>query len=97
MNKYEFDSVRWLRNVAEVQSHRAGAGAAMLRENMLKCTVEIERLRAESEVLRVRVARLEEAGRKLLESCESADADGDLSERVSGDLMFNFRRALEEK
>lgn len=31
MAKYEFDSVRWLRNVAEVQSHRAGAGPAMLR------------------------------------------------------------------
>lgn len=54
MPKYEFDSERWLRNVAEVQSHRAGAGAAMLRENMLKCAEEIERLRA-------RVVRLEEA------------------------------------
>ena len=43
--KYEFDAVRWLRNVAEVQSHRAGAGAAMTRENMLKCAEEIERLR----------------------------------------------------
>ena len=53
-SKYEFDAVRWLRNIAEVQSHRAGAGAAMLRENMLKCAWEIELLRA-------RVARLEEA------------------------------------
>lgn len=43
--KYEFDAVRWLRNVAEIQSHRAGAVAAMLRENMLKCAGEIERLR----------------------------------------------------
>lgn len=47
MPKYEFDAPRWLRNVAEVQSHRAGAGPAMLRENMLKCAVEIERLRGE--------------------------------------------------
>ena len=54
MPKYEFDTVRWLRNVAEVQSHRAGAGPAMLRENMLKCAEEIDALRA-------RVARLEEA------------------------------------
>ena len=45
MPKYEFDAVRWLRNVAEIQSHRAGAGPAMLRENMLKCAEEIERLR----------------------------------------------------
>lgn len=45
MPKYEFDTVRWLRNVAEIQSHRAGAGAAMLRQNMLKCAEEIERLR----------------------------------------------------
>jgi hypothetical protein len=45
MPKYKFDSVRWLRNIAEVQSHRAGAGSAMLRENMLKCADEIERLR----------------------------------------------------
>ena len=44
-SKYEFDAVRWLRNIAKVQSHRAGAGAAMLRENMLKCAEEIERLR----------------------------------------------------
>ena len=44
MPKYEFDAVRWLRNVAEIQSHRAGAGAALLRENMLKCAEEIERL-----------------------------------------------------
>jgi hypothetical protein len=43
--KYEFDAERWLRNVAEIQSHRAGAGAALLRENMLKCAEEIERLR----------------------------------------------------
>ena len=47
--------------------------------------------------LEARHNALVEAGSKLLESCESADADGDLSERVSGDLMFNFRRALEEK
>ena len=52
MPKYEFDTVRWLRNVAEVQSHRAGAGAAMTRENMLKCAEEIERLRAENDTLR---------------------------------------------
>ena len=45
MPKYEFDAVRWLRNVAEIQSHRAGAGAAMTRENMLRCAEEIERLR----------------------------------------------------
>ena len=45
MPKYEFDTARWLRNVAEIQSHRAGAGPAMLRENMLKCAEEIERLR----------------------------------------------------
>ena len=45
MPKYEFDTVRWLRNVAEIQSHRAGAGAAMTRENMLKCAEEIELLR----------------------------------------------------
>jgi len=44
-NKYKFDTVRWLRNVAEIQSHRAGAGAAMTRENMLRCSEEIERLR----------------------------------------------------
>ena len=52
--KYEFDTARWLRNVAEVQSHRAGAGAAMLRKNMLECAEELSALRA-------RVARLEEA------------------------------------
>ena len=57
-NKYEFDSVRWLRNVAEVQSHRVGAGPAMLRENMLKCAEEIDALRA-------RVAGLEEALGKI--------------------------------
>ena len=45
MPKYEFDAERWLRNVAEVQSHRVGAGPAMLLENMLKCAEEIERLR----------------------------------------------------
>ena len=45
MPKYEFDAERWLRNVAEVQSHRAGAGPAMLRETMLKCADEIHRLR----------------------------------------------------
>ena len=68
--KYEFDSVRWLRNVAEVQSHRVGAGAAMLRENMLKCAVEIERLREESRNL---YAALERIYGKLLMS----DRDGD--------------------
>ena len=47
--------------------------------------------------LRARVARLEEHGTKLLEACECADFMGDLTEHVSGDLMFNFRRALEEK
>ena len=52
MPKYEFDAERWLRNVAEVQSHRAGAGPAMLRENMLKCAEEIHRLRAENDTLR---------------------------------------------
>ena len=45
MSKYKFDAERWLRNVAEVQSHRAGAGPAMLRENMLKCAEEIGLLR----------------------------------------------------
>ena len=44
-NEYKFDAARWLRNIAEVQSHRAGAGPAMVRENMLKCAEEIERLR----------------------------------------------------
>ena len=47
--------------------------------------------------LRARVASLEEHGTKLLEACECADFMGDLTEHVSGDLMFNFRRALEEK
>ena len=45
MSQYKFDTVRWLRNVAEIQSHRAGAGAAVTRENMLKCAEEIESLR----------------------------------------------------
>ena len=67
-NKYEFDSVRWLRNVAEVQSHRVGAGPAMLRENMLKCAEEIAALRA-------RVARLEEALKRGVELHENCDAD----------------------
>ena len=58
MAQYKFDSVRWLRNVAEVQSHRAGAGPAMLRENMLKCAEEIDALRA-------RVARLEEVLKQI--------------------------------
>ena len=58
-NKYEFDSVRWLRNVAEVQSHRAGAGPAMLRENMLKCAEEIDRMR---EALRVTAGNIKSLG-----------------------------------
>ena len=66
-SKYEFDAVRWLRNIAEVQSHRAGAGAAMLRENMLKCAEEIHRLRMAvdlheqgAELMRDEAARLKE-------------------------------------
>ena len=52
MPNYKFDAERWLRNVAEVQSHRAGAGPAMVLENMLKCADEIHRLRAENDTLR---------------------------------------------
>jgi len=51
----------------------------------------------EIETLRARVARLEIHGTRLLEACENADFMDDLTEHVSGDLMFNFRRALEEK
>lgn len=93
-NKYEFDSVRWLRNVAEVQSHRAGAGAAMLRENMLKCAVEIERLRAENDALRAHVARLEEALKELLDYTRACE--GLLNASESG-ACVKGRRALEEK
>ena len=70
MSKYQFDSVRWLRNIAEVQSHRAWAGPAMLRENMLKCAVEIERLREESRNLYAALERI--YGRLLM-----SDRDGD--------------------
>ena len=82
-NNYEFDSVRWLRNVAEVQSHRAGAGAAMLRENMLKCAEEIDALRA-------RVARLEEA-LKEISTLYLVDAP------APEEMRRIARRALEEK
>ena len=75
MPKYEFDTARWLRNVAEVQSHRAGAGAAMLRENMLKCAEELSALRA-------RVARLEEALMKMLPP-EHGEYGGPLVEMVA--------------
>ena len=70
MSQYEFDAVRWLRNVAEIQSHRAGAGAALLRENMLKCAEEIERLREESRNLYAALERI--YGRLLM-----SDRDGD--------------------
>ena len=62
-----------------------------------ECVTGLCELQTENAALRARVARLEEHGTKLLAACETADAEGDLSERVSGDLMFNFRRALEEK
>jgi len=83
MPKYEFDAVRWLRNIAEVQSHRAGAGAAMTRENMLKCAEEIDSLRA-------RVARLEEA---LNEISTLYWVDAPAPE----EMRRIARRALEEK
>ena len=62
-----------------------------------ECVTGICELQTEHAALRARVARLEEAGRELLEACEAADIEGDLSEHVSGDMMFNFRRALEKK
>lgn len=88
MPKYEFDTARWLRNVAEVQSHRAGAGAAMLRENMLKCAEELSALRA-------RVARLEEALRFILDECDWEES----MQHACGDNRIGTaaRRALEEK
>ena len=82
-SKYEFDAVRWLRNIAEVQSHRAGAGAAMLRENMLKCAWEIE-------LLSSRVARLEEA-LKEISTLYWIDAP------APEEMRRIARRALEEK
>ena len=90
MPKYEFDTVRWLRNIAEVQSHRAGAGAAMLRENMLKCAEEIERLRMENATLRARVARLEDA-LKEISTLYWVDAP------APEEMRRIARRALEEK
>lgn len=70
-------------------------------DGRVMCNAENEERAAELidyvAALRARVARLEEAGRELLEACEAADIEGDLSEHVSGDMMFNFRRALEEK
>ena len=104
MPKYEFDAVRWLRNVAEIQSHRAGAGPAMLRENMLKCAVEIERLRMaddlhqqgaehmreESASLSARVSRLEEA-LKEISTLYWIDAP------APEEMRRIARRALEEK
>ena len=82
-NEYKFDAARWLRNIAEVQSHRAGAGAAMLRENMLKCAEEIE-LRSS------RVARLEEA-LKEISTLYWVDAP------APEEMRRIARRALEEK
>ena len=42
------------------------------------------------------IASLEGALRPLLEACEAADAAGDLSDHVAGDLMFAARQALSE-
>ena len=84
MPKYEFDAERWLRNVAEVQSHRAGAGPAMLRENMLKCAEEIHRLRMAddlhqqgAELMREEVAKVkaELAALKIAASALLSDVD----------------------
>jgi len=52
MAQYKFDAVRWLRSVAEIMSHRAGAGPAMTRENMLKCAEEMETLRSKIAALK---------------------------------------------
>ena len=82
MPKSEFDTVRWLRNVAEVQSHRAGAGPAMLRENMLKCAEEIEMLREESRNLYVALERI--YGKLLMSDrdgeCRITAEDGAMAE-----------------
>ena len=90
-NKYEFDAVRWLRNIAEVQSHRAGAGAAMLRENMLKCAWEIE-------LLSSRVARLEDALKTTADNIESLGPAGALGPgREYEEWLALVEGALEEK
>ena len=89
MPKYEFDAVRWLRNVAEIQSHRAGAGPAMLRENMLKCAEEVERLRMADDLnqqgaeemrdemarLKAELAALKEAARPVVRFWTDSKAD----------------------
>ena len=91
-NEYKFDAARWLRNIAEVQSHRAGAGAAMLRENMLKCAVEIERLREESRNLYAALERL--YGRLLM---SDRDGDAHISEEDGAMAEAALRKARGEE
>ena len=68
-----------------------------LLQHIRKGTTSEELLETERDALRARVARLEIHGTRLLEACENADFMDALTEHVSGDLMFNFRRVLEEK
>jgi len=41
------------------------------------------------------IAALQEAAGRVLYACEGADDDGDLTERVTGDMLFALRQALE--
>ena len=97
MPKYEFDAMRWLRNVAEVQSHRAGAGPAMLRKNMLECADEIERLRLRAEQAEKELAALKAAARPVVNACHAADADGELDDRIDGQALFELARLVGEE
>ena len=41
------------------------------------------------------IAALQEAAGRVLYACEGADDDGDLTERVTGDMLFALRQALD--